>query len=171
MGVDISIRVYHYNEEENKWHRLQLFRQNEKTGEVEEVYIYNGRNTEMFNALQNQSYDDNYGEFPCHSVRWNSLDENEREELKKYQDTFGYYGFSEVSLYAMKAYLNEHPQVKDYDEDWETDKEGNLIPQYCDNPIASLYKEIIYFIDFASYFGLWNMGEYENYKVIYFFDC
>lgn len=170
MGVDIHVYVYKYNEDDNKFHRLKLYSTDSNTGELKEIYIFNGRNSEMFSALQNNE-EDNYGFIPCRHIRINSLADAEQKELRNYMNASGYYGFSEISFYALRQYIREHPQVKDYDEYWEEDENGKSIPVYCTNPIKMLVDEIGYFIEFTSRYGVWSEAEYDDYKVIYFFDC
>ena len=118
MGVDIHVKVLKYNEKDNLYHELKLYIKEED--EYNKVYIYNGRNREMFDGLTDRSYDEGYGYFPAtNGVRLNSLEPTIRKEIEEAQEYC--YGFRETTLADMKNYLNEHPEVLDYDAHWDED--------------------------------------------------
>lgn len=170
MGVDITVYVYKYNEEDNKFHRIRLHRENPKTGQLDEVHIYNGRNGEMFNALQNGG-GDSYGEIPCRAIRLSSLAEDDAAKLESLREDGCCYGFNEISLYALRQYVREYPKVKDFDGFWDEGEDEKVAPIYKENPIKYLAEEIQYFVEFTNPYGIWHEADYEDYKVIYFFDC
>lgn len=164
MGVDINTIVAVYNEDTNLYNELTLKRV-DINGKLQDVCIYPYRNIEMFEAMQNKR-DDNYGCFPARNIRMNSLSEPLRKKIESFKD-MGCYGFHEISLASMKSYVEKHPEVKDYDEVWEDNKP---IPMKT-NPIKYLFDTIQTFVDFADFYGIMAEEDYDNFKLIYFFDC
>lgn len=163
MGVDIHLKLCKYDPEDNLWHELKLYRK--EKDRYKEVYLFEGRNSEMFAAMQNEEQD-SYGLFPCAEIPLLSLDEELKakvEEAKEYC-----YGFAEVSLSDMECYLYKHPTVVDYDGDWEDWKEGDPKPEKP-NPIKSLFDSCCAYGEFAE--G-WHFGidPYSRYKLLYWFD-
>ena len=163
MGVDIHLKLCKYNPEDNLWHELKLYRK--EKDEYKKVYLYEGRNSEMFSAMLNEEKDD-YGLFPCANIPIPSLDEelvNELREAGKYC-----YGFREILLSDMKYYLKDHPTVIDYDEDWSNWKAGDPKPTKT-NPIKYLFDSCCAYGEFAE--G-WSFGidPLSRYKLLYWFD-
>lgn len=170
MGKDIHTKIYKYNINDNKWHELILFRQNNEE-EMIPVDIYPYRNYYLFDILSND-HDDEYGDFPNHiSIHINSYADAEKEQIEKIMDTSGCYNFNEVSVLAMKYYLKNAPKVKDYDVEWGEDENGTPIPAYCDNPVKDYFDAIMKFIEFASPRWILSDGDLEEYRVFYYFDC
>lgn len=165
MGVDINTIVAVYNEDTNLYNELTLKRV-DINGKLRDVDIYSYRNTEMFRAMQNEE-EDNYGHFPARDIRMNSLDEPLRKKIERFKDMDGCYGFREISLASMKNYVEKYPEVKDYDGTWETLED---VPMKT-NPIKYLFDTIQVFIDFADFYGIMAEEDYNNFKLIYFFDC
>lgn len=162
MGRDIHIKIAKFNHESRYFEEIKLMKYN-KEGELVPVDIYDFRNQEMFDAMTNYGYgEDGYGIFPCSILEFASLDPKFKEEMEKEKETFGCYGFSEISIEGFSAYLKDHMKVKDYDVEWESEKDV----KYKDNPLNDLFERICYYIEFS---GGW--GSYKDYKVIYYFDC
>ena len=161
MGVDIHTIVAIYDEGTNLYNELTLKRV-DINGKLRDVDIYPYRNSEMFRAMQNEE-EDNYGHFPAHGIRMNSLSEPLRKKIEEFKNMDGCYGFYEISLDSMKNYVEKYPTVKDYD----TDKPILMKT----NPIKHLFDTIQVFIDFADFYGIIAEEDYSNYKLIYFFDC
>lgn len=167
MGVDIHTIVAVYNEDTNLYNELTLKRV-DINGKLRDVNIYSHRNTkmlntEMFRAMQNEE-EDYYGHFPARGIRMNSLSEPLRKKIEEFKNMDGCYGFYEISLASMKNYVEKYPTVKDYDE---TDK--SILMKT--NPIKHLFDTIQVFIDFADFYGIMAEDDYDNFKLIYFFDC
>lgn len=163
MGVDIHLKLCKYDPADNLWHELKLYRK--EKNEYKRVYLYEGRNSEMFAAMQNEEQD-SYGHFPFASIPLLSLDEELRAEIKEAKEYC--YGFSEVLLSDIKYYLKDHPTVVDYDEDWGDWKEGDPKPEKT-NPIKYLFESCCAYGEFAE--G-WSFGidTYSRYKLLYWFD-
>lgn len=85
-----------------------------------------------------------------------------RQEVKRYQNTFGYYNFKEINLADLKLYLKERPKVQDYD-----DEDPSALK---DNPVKSFIERIEQYIDFADPF--WDLNEVSasDIKILYWFD-
>lgn len=156
MGVDIHLKLCKYDPEDNLWHELKLYRK--EKNEYKKVYLYAGRDSEMFSAMSNEEKD-NYGLFPCANIPLLSLD----EELRKIVAEKGEYcyGFREILLSDMKYYLKDHPTVVDYDEDWAKPTKTN--------PIKYLFDSCCSYGEFAE--G-WSFGidPLSRYKLLYWFD-
>lgn len=163
MGVDIHLRICKYDPKDNLWHKITLY-QKEKDG-YEEVYIYPGRNSEMFAAMQNEE-EDNYGEFPCDNISMLSLDEEMKKEIEKIEKWC--YGFKEILLSDLKYYLKDHPVVKDYDKFWEEEEEEKEIPTKF-NPIEHIYNLCCSYIEIADW--TFDVTPLSKYKILYWFDC
>lgn len=161
MGVDINTIVAVYNEDTNLYNELTLKRV-DINGKLRDVDIYSYRNTEMFRAMQNEE-EDNYGHFPARRIRMNSLSEPLRKKIEESKDMNGCYGFYEISLASMKNYVEKYPTVKDCDETCKP-----ILMKT--NPIKYLFDTIQVFINFADFYGIMTEEDYDNYKLIYFFD-
>lgn len=166
MGVDIHLRLCKYDPADNLWHELKLYRKEKDKNEYKKVYLYEGRNSEMFGAMLNEE-EDSYGHFPSASIPLLSLDEELRKEIE--EDRKYCYGFHEVLLSDMEHYLYNHPTVIDYDDgDWEDWKAGDPKPKKT-NPIKYLFDSCCAYGEFAE--G-WSFGidPYSRYKLLYWFD-
>lgn len=154
MGVDIHLKLCKYDPMDNLWHELKLYRK--EKDEYKKAYFYEGRNSEMFGAMQNEEQD-NYGHFPYADIPLLSLDKELREEIE--EDKKYCYGFAEILLSDLKYYLKDHPTVVDYDE------EGLMKT----NPIKYLFDSCCSYAKFAE--G-WNFGidPLSRYKLLYWFD-
>ena len=168
MGVDIHVKVLKYNEEDNLYHELKLY--TKEKDEYKKVYIYNGRNSEMFDGLMNRNCEDGYGYFPASRVRLNSLEPTIRKEIEEAQNYC--YGFSETTVADMKNYLNEHPEVIEYDTHWDEDDFNKPFEEkpHKTNPIKYLYDEICEYIRFADWTFEFT-DRLSEYKIIFYFDC
>ena len=156
MGVDIHIKLCKYNPADNLWHELKLYRKDKDKDEFKKVYLYEGRNSEMFAAMQNEEQED-YGHFPCADIPMLSLDEELREEVKEAKKYC--YGFNEILLSDLKYYIKDYPTVVDYSE------EGPMKV----NPIKYLFESCYAYGEFAE--G-WSFGiePLSRYKLLYWFD-
>ena len=157
MGVDIHLKLCKYDSMDNLWHELKLYRKDKEKNEYKKIYLYEGRNSEMFAAMQNEE-EDNYGHFPCADIPLLSLDEELRKEIK--EDKKYCYGFNEILLSDLKYYLKDHPTIVDYDD---PDMSTRI------NPIKYLYDSCCSYAEFAE--G-WSFGinPYSRYKLLYWFD-
>ena len=170
MGVDITVRVFKYDDKENHYKELKLYRpgveyhyteKGEKiidNPDFERVPVYDGRNSEMFDGMKDGDSVDGYGYFPSSSIKLNALEESAREEIEKKMNTAGYYDFSEINLAEMRVYLLEHPTVV----------EKGYKPQK-ENPIQDLFKSICAFCSFADNWD-WSFAPLSAYKVVYYFN-
>ena len=164
MGVDIHTKLVKYNSEDNLWHELKLYRVEE--GKYKKVYIFDGRNYELFDIMQGKENDD-ISYFPSADIPLVSLDEELREEIEK--DKEYCYHFHEISLADMEFYLYKHPTIPDYDADWGDDwKSGDPKPQK-DNPVKWIYDECIAYAEFADNYSF-NWTPRSRYKLLYWFD-
>ena len=163
MGVDIHLKICKYDPADNLWHELKLYRKDKD--EFKKVYLYEGRNSEMFAAMQNEEQD-SYGHFPFASIPLLSLDEELRAEIEEAKEYC--YGFAEVLLSDIEYYLKDHPTVVDYDGDWEDWKRGDPKPEKT-NPIKYLFDSCCSYGEFAE--G-WSFGidPLSRYKLLYWFD-
>lgn len=161
MGVDIHVKIVHFNHETRYFEELKLFKLNEKK-ELVPVDVYSYRNSEMFNVMQGHE-DYNDIPFPASPLEFGSLEPELQEEILKEKDNLCY-GFSEISISEFGRYLENNMKVEDYDADWGENGEN---VKYKDNPLNSLYEAVINFISFADDY-VWS---YKDYKVIYYFDC
>ena len=168
MGVDIHTHLCKYNQNDNLWHELKLYRKDmNDSGEDEykKVPVYTGRDSEMFSAMLNEEKD-NYGHFPCANIPLLSLEEDLKKEIA--ESTTYYYGFREILLSDMKYYLKDHPTVIDYDEDWSSWKAGDSKPKKI-NPIKYLFDSCCSYGEFAE--GLsFGIDPLSRYKLLYWFD-
>lgn len=175
MGVDIHVKLYKYNKDSNLFNEITLFKRSEtdasmwgvKKGDMIKVSVFNGRNHELFNILQNKM-DYNSVDFPCDNININSYDENEKEDLHNILNEKFYFNYSEVSLADMKIYCLQEPKVVDYDAEWGEDwKQGDPEPMK-DNPVIGFFDDIVQYIYFADEDFAFNPLSY--YKVVYYFD-
>lgn len=169
MGVDITVHILKYNEEDNFFHKLKLY--TKEKGEYKSVLVYEGRNYDLFSALKNEKDDvEGYGHFPNSPIRMNSIEPKLREEIEK--DKEYCFGFCETSLADMRYYVSQHPKVVDYDAEWDDDTFGKPFEEkpLMTNPIKYFYDDICNYIHFAD----WEfdfIDKLSDYKIIYYFDC
>lgn len=181
MGVDIHIRLLKYDEKNNFYKELALYRPgesyyfNEKGEKIiinpdyEKIYIYEGkRNSEMFDGMKNGDNVDGYGVFPMTSIKINSLEPTLKEEIEKKKTTVGYYDFFEINLAEMNAYILKHPKVTDYDVEWPEEVNETNKPKK-ENPIISLFYEICSYAAFADSWH-WDVSVLSDYKILIYFD-
>ena len=178
MGVDIHVIPCVYNCKTNLFEEVALYVPGEsyhydKEGnkivdnpDFKKVYIYNGRNTEMFDGMKHGNETDGYGVFPYAVISLNSLEPKLREKITEYSKIEGYYDFYEINLADMKNYLNDHPTVVDYDKDWDENKPA---PRK-ENPIKGLFEEICAYLKFACEWD-WEYLPLSHFKILFFFDC
>jgi len=179
MGCDIHVRASKLNKETNLYEELILWRpgveyhyaHNDATGEMEKivdnpdfekVYIYNGRNYEMFDGMKDGTEEDGYGNFPHFPIVLNSLEPAFRENIKEYMEATGFFDFWEISLAEMKLYLLEHPKVLDY---YNCEEDEDV---WKDNPIKDLFQDICNYINYAD--KEWDWTPLSQYKIIIYFD-
>lgn len=176
MGKDIHVRLTKLNRETNLYEELALYKPgveyhyDEKGNKIidnpnfQKVYIYDGRNYEMFEGMKEGDGIDGYGDFPWTSINLNSLESELKREIEEKQNSQGYFDFYEINLADMKLYLNEHPIVVDYDGEWE---EG--VKSQKTNPIKYLYDNIYDYGYFADNWN-WEIEPLSIYKVLFYFD-
>lgn len=169
MGADIHLYICKYNPEDNLFHELCLYHKIE--GDYKKVPIYDGRDYEMFDAINNKSNYKDFGIFPHSPIAFNSLEPQLRKIVE--HDIFeeiGTYGDGEVTFSDLLIYVNNHPTVFDYEADWEaSDLEiGDPKPQKI-NPIKTLYETCIHYTEFAEKWGVME-DSLSRYKILYWFD-
>ena len=169
MGVDIHIKLFKYDRENNIYDKITLYYWDYKKGKHEEVYIFSGRNSEMFDGMMHGDEVDGYGYFPTTSIALNSLLEPERKEYERLMKIQGCYDFCEINLAEMALYCKRHPEVTDYDVEW-NDEDPNFVKPKKKNPICDLYDEIIQYLKFADEWEF-DFLPLSYYKVIIYFDC
>lgn len=188
MSVDIHVRVFKYEKDENLYKELKLYRKRSldekyeydyKTGKrieitspLKEIYIDLGRNYDMFDGMKHGDKEDGYGYFPWVPIALNSLEPEAAEELKELISSECVFDFSEISLADMKNYIHDHPFVTDYDvneEKWDEYEKLGLKPTKT-NPIKYVIAEIENFINFADP-DAWLNYPLSYYKIIFYFDC
>lgn len=164
MGRDIHLRLFKYDKDRNQFKRLILYKWNESKGQHEEVYIFVGRNYEMFEIMTD-------GYFPAESIVLNSLFDPDREEIEKEMGYNGTYDFKEINLAQLALYCERHQEILDYDADWSNeDSDPNFVEPKKANPVCSLFEDICKYAQFADDWD-WDFEPLSNYKLIYFFDC
>lgn len=177
MGVDIHVKITKYNPETNYFEPIELYRKRkpneheynpitdekiEKPSLFVKVPIYEGRNYEMFDGMKNGDEIDGYGCFPKEPIAMNSLEPNIKEEINRYKNIQGYYDFYEVNLADLENYLEEYPEVTDYDSKEEPGKKTNPIKYFVE--------------DIKNYLTTYDSFEYyytahSYYKILFWFDC
>ncbi len=168
MGMDIHIKLFKYDNERNQFKKLTLYRWDYKDGKHKEVYIFPGRNSEMFEGMKDGDESDGYGIFPSFPIKLNSLFDPDREEIEKTMKTTGFFDFNEINLAEMALYCKEHPTVTDYDVEWHNE-DPNFVKPTKKNPICDLYEEICSYASFADNWD-WDISPLSEYKIIYYFD-
>lgn len=165
MGVDIHTYLCKYDQNDNLWHELKLYRKDKEKEKYKKVPVYTGRDSEMFSAMLNEEKDD-YGLFPCANIPVLSLDEELRKKVR--EEGKYCYGFREILLSDIKCYLKDHPTVTDYEEDWSDWKPGDSKPKKI-NPIKYLFDSCCSYGEFAE--GLsFGIDPLSRYKLLYWFD-
>jgi len=167
MGVDIHIKLFKYNEKENIFEKITLYRWDKKTGKYQEADVFPGRDSEMFNGMTVGDDIDGYGYFPSSPICLNSLFELDKKEIEEDMKTMGYYDFNEINLAEMALYCDRHKKVVDYNAEW-NDEDPNFIKPTKDNPICSLFEQICQYLSFAD--DYWDFKPLSYYKVIFYFD-
>lgn len=160
MGVDIHTYLCKYDPEDNLWHELKLYRKNGE--EFKEVPIFDGRNSELFEILQNDNFIYNIGDFPSTVIAPLSLEPGFRDRVD--QDQKYCYGFSEVLLSDMKYFAKDYPTIPDYEVEPD---EWNSQPRKK-NPVKGFYETCV---DYASFADAWfDFTPLSRYKLLYWFD-
>lgn len=154
MGADIHVRIVY--RDKNEWKPAYLFYQDKHKIKVVNPYPF--RNYEAFDILSGNEHKD----FPCTPIFKKDLPKALLNHINESENTLGYYGFREVNLADLKIYLQKHPTVIDWEEEWE----GNN-PVYKENPIADFVKRIEAYLDFVE---PWWDDLYSNIRIIYWFD-
>ena len=174
MGRDIHIRITKYNERDNLYHEIALYREPRCYDDDEDIvnqYVkvcpYSGRDYEMFEGMAAGDEIDGYGIFPWSSIKFNSYEEAFRNEIFNKTQILGYYDFHEISLAEMKVYVLENPFVVDYDAD-ESEFDDGGRPMKI-NPISDLYDDIFTYIKFCEDDDF--MESLGYYKIVFYFDC
>ena len=177
MGVDIHVKLFKYLKDENLYKEIALYRKAEKIdeslyglkkGDMVKVFLFSGRDYELFDILQNKGNDSAVG-FPSVSINFNSYDDEAKEVLSDILNEKYYYSQSEVSLADMKIYCTQEPKVVDYDVDWGDDWEQGDPKPMKDNPVIGFFENIVQYIYFADEDFAFNPLSY--YKIVYYFDC
>lgn len=183
MGKDIHVRLTKLNKETNLYEELALYKPGieyhyDKEGNkiidnpnFQKIYIYDGRNYEMFDGMKEGDEIDGYGNFPWTSINLNSLEPKLKKEIEEKQNIQGYFDFYETTLADIKLYLYKHPTVVNYEaeeEEWEEQEKQNKKPRKI-NPIQHLFQNIC---DYGYFADNWNWGiePLSVYKVLFYFD-
>ena len=156
MGVDMWMRVAKLNTETGKYDPVWLYTK-DADGNFQKVNVYNGRDYDLFDILQDQ---DGKG-FPCHKVYTSLLSDELATEVQEYRNELGTYGFYEVNLADMQTYALRHPDIPDYESD---DDEIKLRP----TPIQKLIDNVLHYVELYDWLSFWD-NEYSEIKLIYWF--
>lgn len=151
MGVDIHVRIA-MADDDGRYESVDLFRKL-TDGSYERVSVFDGRNYELFELLQE--------DVPSIAIMEATLPPPVAEEVRKWMGEFGGYGFREVTLADLMLYCERNPKVPDYDSEVEDATK--------DNPVCGFMHDIISYIDFSNPFCLWS-GCYGTVRIIYWFD-
>lgn len=157
MGKDIHIRVIKRNRDTNNWEQIKLYRKEKRKFKLVDIYPF--RNYELFSII-NESEDEKYNAYP---ISLTGLSDSLRQEIEKYQNTLGYYGFKEISLADLKLYLYRSPKVRDWD------YEDNDTKAWKDNPVKYFVEKIEQYIDFADPYWDFDTSP-SDIKILYWFD-
>ena len=161
MGMDIHVKVLRRNAETQKWDKLSLFFKN-AVGEQEETEPLDYyRNRELFRQIKE--------ELPSSPVKFDLIGEG-REEIEECTTAEGYFGFAEINLFKLQAYVKKHSKVRDFEAEAEYYELYNKEPKkpiMMKSPLKEFYKQIRWFIHYADPLGWEDLDEY---KVVYFFD-
>lgn len=155
MGIDIHVRIVKKNHETNTWEHIKLYKKYNK--KFKRVDIYPFRDYELFDIL---TFDKG---FSPHSIVIQDLPFSLRQEIKRCQNTFGYYNFKEINLADLKLYLNKKPKIRDYD----NDEDPTALK---DNPVKFFIEKIEQYIDFADPFWDLDGTSASDIKILYWFD-
>lgn len=179
MGVDMITRVCKYNEKDNLFHELALYKVRNKeweqyeydeeghATEIKDPYIrvspYEGRNSEMFDGMRGRNKEDGYGFFPMHYLRFGSLEPSFAADIQK-DIKRGCYDVNEINLAEFENYCEKHPTVVDYDKEIE---EGENFHRKK-NPLVSLYEKICVYCSLVDDIDF-DIDPISDYKVIFYF--
>ena len=109
MGCDIHLRLTKYDDKENVYKELVLYKPGESyhyedgkkvidNPDFQKVYIFDGcRNSEMFDGMKDGDEVDGYGIFPISPIKINSLEKELRADIEKKQNSEGYFDFYEIN--------------------------------------------------------------------------
>lgn len=151
MGVDIHVRIA-MADDDGRYESVDLFRKL-TDGSYERVSVYDGRNYELFELLQE--------DVPSMAVMDATLPSSIAKEVRQWREEFGCYGLREVTLADLMLYCERNPKVPDYD--------SEVDDATKDNPVCGFMRDIISYIDFANPFCFWS-GCYGTVRIVYWFD-
>ena len=151
MGVDIHVRVA-TTDDDGRYESVDLFRKL-TDGSYERVSIFDGRDYELFDMLQD--------DVPSMAVMEATLPSSIANEVRRWREEFGCYGFREVTLADLMLYCERNPKVPDYESEVEDATKVN--------PVCGFVDDVVSYINFALPFGL--CGEcYGTVRIVYWFD-
>ena len=151
MGVDIHVRIA-MADNDGRYESVDLFRKL-TDGSYERVSVFDGRNYELFELLQEA--------VPSMAVMDATLPSSIANEIRRWREEFGCYGFREVTLADLMLYCEHNPKVPDYDSEVEDATK--------DNPVCGFVHDILSYIDFSNPFCLCG-GCYGAVRIISWFD-
>lgn len=174
MSTNMVTRVCKYNEKDNLFHEIALYKLRNKDCEqyeydeegkaikVEDPYIkispFEDCNSEMFDGMKRGNEVDGYGTFPMHHIRYGSLEPSFADSiLKDIKD--GCFDANEINLAVFKNYCTDHPLVVDYEREEESKKK---------NPLVELYEDICTYCSFIDNIDFY-FDPLSDYKVIFYF--
>lgn len=179
MSTSMITRVCKYNEKDNLFHELALYRIRNKSWEQYEydeegnsvkakdpylrVSPFEGTNSEMFDGMKHGNNIDGYGSFPMHYLRFGSLESSFAADIQR-DIKGGCYDVNEINLAEFKNYCEKHPTVVDYDKE---NEEGEN-PYRKKNPLVSLYENVCAYCSFVDDIDF-DIDPISDYKVIFYF--
>lgn len=179
MSTTMITRVCKYDEKDNLFHELALYKIRNKSWEQYEydeeghsvkakdpyikISLFEGTNSEMFDGMRHGTKEDGYGDFPMHYLRFGSLEPSFaadiQEAIKK-----GCYDVNEINLAEFKLYCRTHRFVTDYDRE---DAKGEY-SYVKKNPLESLYEKVCAYCSLVDDIDF-DIDPLSDYKVIFYF--
>lgn len=161
MGVDIHMHIL------------------DKDGKILDKEIFDGRNSEWFNNLQGNGWDDEYDHFPAYC----GLPEVCPKEISQFEGEIGYYGFNFMTVGEFNRwFIKYRPDLKagwvsTYDK-WRIEKKHYIpedLPQYLSSEDN---KDDMHFVEYVNTFDcsrwLYQYIKEKNFSgddyIVYYFD-
>ena len=159
MGRDIHVRIVKKDKKTGKWNQIKIYRK-EKKRKFNVIDIYPFRNYELFNILDEKEDVKYHADIICTA----DLPITLKQEIEKFKNISGYFGFREINLADLKLYLYCSPKIRDYDYEEKDPK------AFKDNPIKYFIEQIERYLDFADPY--WDVCRpASDVRIIYWFDC
>ncbi len=149
MGRDIHVRLVGWDEINQKWDEIKIYKKDRDNFIPIDFYPY--RNYELFEELNN--------------VPWTSINKKDLppiivKELEATEKILEYYNFREVNLADLKIYYYNHQKIEG------EDYAGDIT--FKDNPLKDFIERIESILDIYDFDPC---GKYSSVRIIFFFDC